>query len=572
MRLMLTFFRAYPGRTTLLLFALLLAGVAEGIGLSALLPLLNIAIANDPRAGGDNQGAESQSEFERVITGTLDSLGINPSIGTLLIIIVIVATLKSLMLLAAKQQVGYTAAQVATDLRLEMLRVVLKSKWEYFIHQPIGKLSNSLVGEVTRSSDAFINGATVLTIFIQTIIYGSIALAVSWKATLVSLAAGAVILGISHSLVRMARRAGKKQTVLLKSLVTRLTDTLQSVKPLKAMAKERSVDAVLAMETSNLNKALRRQVFSSAVLSASQEQMFTLIMALGMYIALVRFEMPFATVMLLVVVLGKMLSQIGKVQRQYQKLVTEESAFWSLKTTINEATQARESLGSGTEPTLEKSVQFDSVSFSYDGRSVLKDTTLEIPAGCLTTLIGPSGSGKTTIVDLVIGLLRPQSGSVRIDGIPLHELDLKRWRHMIGYVPQETLLLHDTILHNVTLDDPELSEEDANRALREAGAWDFVARMPKGIHSTVGERGTKLSGGQRQRIMIARALVHKPNLLILDEATSALDPENEAAIGRSMEKLRGQLTILAISHQTALVEFADRVYRLQDGSAVLHQP
>lgn len=142
---------------------------------------------------------------------------------------------------------------------------------------------------------------------------------------------------------------------------------------------------------------------------------------------------------------------------------------------------------------------------------------------------------------------------------------------MIGYVPQETLLLHDTILHNVTLDDPELSEEDANRALREAGAWDFVARMQKGIHSTVGERGTKLSGGQRQRIMIARALVHKPKLLILDEATSALDPENEAAIGRSMEKLRGQLTILAISHQTALMEAADRVYRLQDGNVVLHE-
>ena len=134
---MLAFFRAYPGRTILMLFALLLAGIAEGIGLSALLPLLNIAISKDPRTGGDNQEA-ADSEFERVIIDTLEGVGIQPSIGTLLFIIVIVASMKSFLLLAAKKQVGYTAAQVATDLRLEMLRVVLKSNWEYFIRQPIG--------------------------------------------------------------------------------------------------------------------------------------------------------------------------------------------------------------------------------------------------------------------------------------------------------------------------------------------------------------------------------------------------------------------------------------------------
>jgi ATP-binding cassette subfamily C protein len=286
-------------------------------------------------------------------------------------------------------------------------------------------------------------------------------------------------------------------------------------------------------------------------------------------VALVKFEMPLATVMVLVVVLGKMLSQLGKVQKQYQKVVLGESAFWSLKKGIEEAQRSEETLSEGARPTLTQSVQLDGVSFSYDTHPVLSDVNLEIPAGCLTTLVGPSGSGKTTIIDLVIGLLRPQSGTVRVDGVPLTELELKAWLHMIGYVPQEMLLLHDSILHNVTLDDPSLSEEDAVRALQAAGAWEFVSRIPAGIHSTVGERGTKLSGGQRQRIMIARALVHKPRLLILDEATSALDPENAAAIGKTMEDLRGGLTILAISHQTALVETADRVYRLQAGSVSL---
>ncbi|MBW1849955.1 MAG: ATP-binding cassette domain-containing protein [Deltaproteobacteria bacterium] len=124
---------------------------------------------------------------------------------------------------------------------------------------------------------------------------------------------------------------------------------------------------------------------------------------------------------------------------------------------------------------------------------------------------------------------------------------------MIGYVPQETLLLHDTVKRNVTLGDPELREKDVENALRAAGAWDFVMTLSQGMHSTVGERGGKLSGGQRQRIAIARALVHKPVMLILDEATSGLDPESEESICDTLRQLRGKLTILAISHQPALV-------------------
>jgi ATP-binding cassette subfamily C protein len=568
MRLMLTFFRAYPWHSVIMLLALLFAGIAEGVGLSALLPLISIAIKNDAGDGADTT-KQPPSEYEQAVIDVMHQLGISPSIGVLLIVIVAGVTVKSLLLLVARKQVGYTAAQVATDLRLEMLSVMLRSKWEYFIHQPIGRLTNRLATEAQRSSNSFVYGATMITYLVQAIIYGGVAIAVSWRATLTTLAIGSVIIGISHFLVRMTRRAGKKQTKLFTSLLSQLTDTLQSVKPLKAMSKEHLADKVLAMETSRLNKAFRQQVFSSAALNAAQEEMFAIVVAGGMFIALVKLGMPFATVTVLAVVLGKMLSQLGKVQKQYQKMVVGESAFWSLKDAIEEARQAEEYLGEGALPHLETGIRLDRVTFGYDPeRPVLRDVSIDIPQGRLTTLTGPSGSGKTTVIDLVIGLLKPQGGHVLIDDVPLNKLDMRAWRRMIGYVPQETLLLHASIAHNVTLGDPELSEQDATQALKDAGAWDFIAQLPDGIHSTVGERGTKLSGGQRQRIMIARALVHKPALLILDEATSALDPENEAAIGRTMEALRGKLTILAISHQTALVEAADCLYRMEHGSAV----
>ena len=199
----------------------------------------------------------------------------------------------------------------------------------------------------------------------------------------------------------------------------------------------------------------------------------------------------------------------------------------------------------------------------------LDHVDIDIEEGDFVCLSGPSGSGKTTIIDLTIGLLRPQKGAVLLDGVSLQDIDIKQWRSMIGYVPQDTILLHDSILHNVTLGDPALSTDQAIEALRAAGAWDFVSQLSLGLETIVGERGGKLSGGQRQRIVIARALVNQPSLLILDEATSALDPETEEAVRQTMEALKGRLTILAISHNRAMVQAADHVYQMANGGAQL---
>jgi len=377
-----------------------------------------------------------------------------------------------------------------------------------------------------------------------------------------------VVIGLSHFLVLVTRKAGSKQTRLLSSLMANLTDTLQSVKPIKAMAREHLADKVLERDTLRLNRSLRRQVMSAAVLDSAHELMFTVFICLGIYVALELFAMDLPMVMVLVVALGRAFTFFGKVQKQYQKLAQGESAFWSIKEAIAAANNAEELLTGGTPPRLQRGITFDNVSFNYDQHPIFKGLSLHIKQGGLTTLIGPSGSGKTTIIDLTIGLLQPQQGAISIDDVPLQEIDIKAWRRMIGYVPQDTILLHDSILHNVTLGDPELDEAAAEQALRAAGAWEFVSQLAGGMQTIVGERGGKLSGGQRQRVVIARALINKPSLLILDEATSALDAESEDAVRQTMENLKGQLTILAISHNRALLEAADQVYQMQDGAAV----
>jgi len=564
MRFLITIARMYPGRSALTLVSLLFASVAEGLSLLLLLPSLNLLTSD--AAQGSRDGL---SGLGHMLTDALSAIGVTPTVGTLLVVILICLTLKAVFLLLANVQVGYTVAHVTTDLQLSLLRSLLAARWEFYVHQPVGSLTNAIGTEALRAAQAYFQGARTLVFLIQGIVFAGAAFFVTWKGALLSLAAGGMVLYGLRRLVRMTHHAGTRQTQLLKSLLTRLTDSLQSVKPLKAMAREELVGSLLRSENKRLNRALRQDVISTEALSAAQDLMMGLIITSGLYVAMIQWKLPFNAVLVMILVLARSLASLGKTQRQYQKMKSYESAFWSLQGIIEDTRRARETNPEGTSPRLENSVRLNNVSFSYGKIPVLGNASLTVPVGSFTAIMGPSGAGKTTIADLIIGLLRPQQGEILIDNLPLEQVHLRQWRRMIGYVPQESFLLHETVLWNVTLGDPEVNEADAEAALRAAGAWEFVAELPQQIHSSVAERGTALSGGQRQRIAIARALARRPKLLILDEVTSALDPQTEAAICRTLQGLRGELTILAISHQPAVVEAADRIYRIQNGEAIL---
>lgn len=552
--------RHYPRQTLIILLALLVAGLVQGVSLTALLPALNLALDEGKPAAGS------------LPEGLMHTLGVTPTLGLLLAMIVIGMTLKSLLVLFANRQVGYTVAQIATDLRLRLLRALLEARWDYYLHQPAGRLANALATEATRGANAYLNGARTAAKAIEALVYVVVALWVSWKVALAALAVAGVISFGFGFLVRRSRNAGNRQTRLMNSLVGRMTDTLQSVKPFKAMSLADRANVVLEIETGRLNKALRKEVISKEALVALYEPVIIAFIAGGLYLAVTYFAIPLASILVLVILLVKVLNSLSKVQRNYQGMVAQESAFWSLYNTILSAEQAHEKADSGMEADFRRVIRLEDIHLAYGRKPVLRGLALELPSGTFTTLVGPSGSGKTTVVDLIIGLLKPDSGQLSIDGRPLSECNLSHWRRQIGYVPQETLLLHGSVLHNLTLGDNDLTAADAERALRAAGAWDFVQALPEGLDTVVGERGGKLSGGQRQRLCIARALVRQPRLLILDEATSALDPASEEAICDTLGQMRGQITVLAISHQTGLARIADRVFNLEQGRLLERDP
>jgi ATP-binding cassette subfamily C protein len=555
MRLLLHFARAYPGRSLLTLASLLLAGLLDGLGLSSLLTML-VTVA------GDGAG---QPLPARQVTQFLAALGIPPQLGPLLGLMVAAMVVKALMTLAANAQVGYTMARVATDLRQRLLRAALASRWEYYLHTPVGALSNAISGEANQAANAYFCAAQMMAVLVQALIYSGLALLVSWQATVAALLLGGALLGAMGGLVRRARRAARRQQKLTAQLVIYLTDVLQSVKPLKAMGREDLADGILAAQTRQIDKALRRQVIAKEALPAVQDPLFASLAAGGLYLAIEHLGLSLAPVMVVIFLLARVLGYFSKAQRHYQAMVSSGTAYWRVHAAIERAQAAAEPPAGGAPPRLERGIELRGVRFAYGEQAVLDGVDLSIPAGRLTTLIGPSGAGKTTLVDLVIGLLRPQAGEVLIDGVPLETLDRRAWRRMIGYVPQDTLLLHDSVLANVTLGDPDLTREDAERALRQADAWEFVSALPEGLDTPVGERGGRLSGGQRQRIAIARALVHEPKLLILDEPTSALDAAASAAVRDTLRALKGRYTLLAITHRPALLDVSDQVLHMTGG-------
>lgn len=199
----------------------------------------------------------------------------------------------------------------------------------------------------------------------------------------------------------------------------------------------------------------------------------------------------------------------------------------------------------------------------------IKGISLTIKKGESIGLIGKSGAGKTTLVDIILGLLTPEDGQIKVDGIDITE-NLRTWQNLIGYIPQSIFLIDDTIERNIAfgVPDEQIDSERLMSAIQAAQLVDVINNLPNKIKTMVGERGVRLSGGQRQRVGIARALYHEREILVLDEATAALDNETENLVTEAISSLGGTKTLIIIAHRLSTVERCDRIYMLEDGRIV----
>ena len=213
-------------------------------------------------------------------------------------------------------------------------------------------------------------------------------------------------------------------------------------------------------------------------------------------------------------------------------------------------------------------IEFDQVTFKYDKDIILDRISIDIKALKTTAIVGASGAGKSTVLDMILGLINPNSGNVFYGGIPQKDLNVQRFRERAAYISQDTSLIDGSLLFNLTIKNPNISMEHVINACNKAHLLSFIESLPDKFETMIGENGIRLSGGQRQRIALARALIGNPNILILDEATSQLDSETEGFIKDAIRDFQGKITVIIVAHRLSTIRHADVVYVLEKGRVV----
>jgi len=556
------FFGSAGTNPYLVLLCLVLSSFAEAVGIGTLLPAI-AAIAGD--------SGKEPSQFALSIRSTIESAGVEPSLGNLVLIVIAFMLCRAVLVFAALSYAGVAAARVSIDVRRRLITALFDARWGFFAEQRGGKFANTISNDAGRSGEAYWQSAMVMARVIQVVGYAVMAILINWRLAIFGFIGGMIVGLALGRIIRITRQAGYKQTDRTSELSVYMVDMLTNIKPLKTMQRHQPMLASITVILNKLKRALTTRELSKAGLTQASDFLTATLAGGGAYFAYTRLDTSLPEMVVSGVIFIQILNVMSGVQKLLQNAVVLESAYVRTQELIDEAEANRETNPGRLPPPERVSCRFENVTFAHGESAVVTNVSFEVPSAAITVLNGPSGSGKTTLIDLLVGLNRPDQGRIMIGDVPLTDIDLWAWRHRIGYVPQELSLFHDTIRTNITLGDTTIADSDVLAALAQAGAGDFLAQLPHGLDTDVGEMGGKLSGGQRQRISLARALVIKPALLILDEVTSALDPRTEAEIVANIAGLRGKYTIVAITHRQAWTEIADRLYKVSHGKVTAEE-
>jgi len=558
-------FRRYVGRRLYMVFALTaLAGLAEGLGIAMLLPLL---AALD--MGGDAQGAAP-----RALVGAVEWVGLGGSLIGILVLIGALFLAKGVIQFAAAGYTGYLQAQLLRELKGRLFDAYGRMDYLYYVRGDTGHFVNVINSQVSAFYSAFSAFMGFVTRVIMATAYLGIAMLLAWRFGIMAIGVGLILLLLFRRMnvwVRDLSRLTSQETSHLNKL---LVQTLQAFKYLSSTAQVKDVRQGVMDSIGRMTGYRVRQQVALAFTGAINEPLSVSFIILIIMVQVAVLDQPLAPILVAILLFHRGMHSVFGIQNGWQGMLNNIGSVEMVRDELDALDVHRERGGSRTVPVLASAVELRNVHFAYDTThgAVLRDVSIEIPARTTVALVGESGAGKSTLVDLITLLLKPTRGQVLIDGVPGREVHFPSWRAQIGYVSQETVVFDDTIAANIALGvmasaDPEIAAR-IRAAARSAHIAHFVEELPRGYDTVVGERGIRLSGGQRQRLFIARELFRRPNLLILDEATSALDTESERMIQASIDALRGEMTVILIAHRLSTIRNVDRVYVLQRGRVI----
>lgn len=553
-------FGKYKKRIVFLTFLGFLSASLEGIGVTAIIPLFSFVMKTP--GGQDNA-------INLYLEKIFSFLHLDFKLSYLLIFISLLFILKTVFLLLSNYMKIKITSEYEEQMRGDLLRQTLNANWNFLLKQKAGYLDTVLINDVRAGSLLLQQITTINILAISLFAYIFVALNISVVITLATLLLGGVLSLVFKPLVRKTRETAHETNLISKQVAYHANETISGMKAIKSMAVEKEVSTEVKTFFASL-KRLRIKIFVLSNISSALIQPISLMFICGVF--LLSYNNPnfsFASLIAVVYLIQRIFLYVQQVQSSLHSVNEGIPYLKNIMEYRAKAFQYKEINQGDTPVHFNDTLQFNHVHFGYKSKgNVLEDLNFSIKQGEMVGLIGSSGSGKTTVVDLMLRLFEPQSGSIDIDGKNISTIELSQWRKNIGYVSQDIFIINDTIANNIRFYNEDILDADIEIAAKKANVYDFIMSCPEKFDTRTGERGVMLSTGQRQRIVLSRILARNPKFLILDEATSSLDNESEKLIQNMIQDLRGQVTVFAVAHRLTTVLSFDKIIVLEKGKIV----
>lgn len=558
------FYRYLGYRVFLVMILSILVGLLDGMGLTMFLPLLQMA---------DGQSSVSPESLGNLgfLVRELNEFGIQLNLVNALIFLLFFFVLKGFATYFSVFYKVLVRQYFVRTLRLKLINYFTRYSYKSFVLSDVGRIQNTLTGEVAKVSIAYISYFSCFQNTILLLVYMSFAFMVDWKFALLTSVGGALTNLIYKTIYNKTKEESASLTKNNSDFQGLVIQFIANFKYLKATGSLNRYVGIMENSVKDVEANNTKIGVLESKITASREPLLMVVIVGVILLQVYGMNGSLSSILVSLLFFYRALTSLMSIQTNYNGFLGVSGSLDNMTEFEKELKAGIENDGPKTIKAINGEIKIIDVSFGFNENNLILDKiNLSIKKDQTIAFVGDSGSGKTTLVSIISGLMKPDAGSVEIDGNNINDIKVSDYQRKIGYISQDPVIFNDTIYNNVTFWSEKTPENILlfNKAIAQASISDFIQELPNQENTILGNNGINLSGGQKQRISIARELFKEIDLLILDEATSALDSENEKNIQQNIDALKGNYTIIIIAHRLSTVKNADMIVVMNKGQII----